>query len=143
MMKSAKRACAALAALAFILVVGGFTREMATQIRLGPDLQQELGFRLGSPYIFVNGRGVEVMGLNAVQPGGAFAQAGFRTGDIFIERRSIGELYSLLEASRGKRVTLCVVPGGNGPPLDQRPVRSITFSMPQEKRSGQHGTTPR
>jgi S1-C subfamily serine protease len=73
------------------------------------------------------------MDVSTVKPGGAFAKAGFKIGDIFLdlhERHSISELYELLENSRGKTITLRVVPGGNGPPLEQRPVRSIRLKVP-------------
>ena len=97
------------------------------------DLQRDLGFRHGTPYYNINGKGTEVMDVAFVQPGGVFAKAGFKAGDIFIDlrsRNSINELYRLLEKSRGKSITFRVVPGGNGPALKQRPIRSITFTVP-------------
>jgi S1-C subfamily serine protease len=97
------------------------------------ELQRDLGFRHGTPLYTVNGAHTEVMDVSTVKPGGAFAKAGFKTGDIFLdlrERHSISELYQLLENSRGKTITLRVVPGGNGPPLEQRPVRSIRLKVP-------------
>jgi len=96
------------------------------------DLERDLGFRVGTPYYNINGKGTEVMDVQSVQPSGVFAKAGFRAGDVFLDFRSnnsINELYRHLAASRGKTITLCVVPGGNGLPLAQRSVRSITFKV--------------
>ena len=101
------------------------------------DLQRDLGFRHGTPYYTINGTGTEVMDVSSVQPGGVFAKVGFKAGDIFLDFRSnnsINELYALMETSRGKTITLRVVPGGNGLPLAQRPARIITFKVPQSAR---------
>jgi hypothetical protein len=97
------------------------------------NLEQDLGFRVGTPYYTINGTDMEVMDVSFVQPSGVFAKAGFKAGDIFLDFRSnnsINKLYQHLEASRGKTIVLRVVPGGNGLPLAQRPGRSITFMVP-------------
>jgi hypothetical protein len=102
------------------------------------DLQRDLGFRHGTPYYIINGTGTEVLDVSVVQPSGVFAKAGFKARDIFLDlrsRNSIHELYALLEESRGKTITVRVVPGGNGLPLTQRPIRSITLKVPSQRLS--------
>jgi hypothetical protein len=97
------------------------------------DLQHDLGFHHGTPYYNINGTGTEVINVSSVQRGGVFAQSGFKVGDVFLDfhsNNSINDLYAHLESSRGKTITLRVVSGGNGLPLAQRSVRSITFTVP-------------
>ena len=120
--------------VAFCLVASLF---IGCNNKVQTDLERDLGFRVGTPYYNISGTETEVMDVQSVQPGGVFAKAGFKAGDIFLDFRSnnsINELHRHLEASRGKTITLRVVPGGNGLPPAQRPIRSITFKVPPTRK---------
>ena len=99
------------------------------QAAVGASLNRGLGFTHGSPYVRCGGEVTEVFTIESVTAGGVFDRAGFRQGDI-VRGRSITEFYKLLHRSRGREVTIEVVDGGDGPPLDQRPPRRITFTVP-------------
>lgn len=101
----------------------------------GLPLEKDLGFSHGSPYVKIGDSrwGTEVMTLEDIKPGGVFDQAGVKEGDILLDDLSITEFFRMLERSRGKTVTIKVVPSGNGPPLKQRPIREVIFEVPSAK----------
>src|SRR5688572_2632459 len=101
------------------------------QMLIGTPLERELGFQHGSPYVQEDGSSwdTEVLTIGSVVPGGVFDRAGFRSGDV-VRELSINELFQVLHRGRGQQVTIRVVDGGDGPPLDQRPERVITFEVP-------------
>jgi hypothetical protein len=96
---------------------------------VGVSLNRELGFTHGSPYVRCGGEVREVFTIESVTPGGVFDRAGFRKGDI-VRGLSFTEFYKLLHRNRGRDVTIEVVDGGDGPPLDQRTSQAITFTVP-------------
>jgi hypothetical protein len=106
------------------------------QEHLGKLLERDLGFRHGSPYVRCSGSACEVLTLEAITPGRIFDQAGFREGDI-VKGLSITGFFKLLHKNRGKVVTVCVIDGGDGPPLEERPERLITFSVPAGEKISQ------
>jgi hypothetical protein len=105
------------------------------QLYRGIPLEKDLGFSHGSPYVKIENSqwGTEVMTLERIDPSGIFAQAGIKEGDIPLDDLSITEFYRMLERSRGKEVTIMVVPGGDGPALNERLVRTVTFKVPDAK----------
>ncbi len=105
------------------------------QLHRGMPLEEDLGFTHGSPYVWIGDSewGTEVMTLEKVSPSGVLAKAGIKEGDIPLDDLSITEFYRMLVRSRGKTVTIKVVPGGDGPPLNERPVRTVTFRVPDAK----------
>lgn len=103
------------------------------QVWIGGPLEQELGFEYGTPYIVVNGSSmIEVLTIESVVPGGVFEKAGFKNGDV-VRGLSLDELFKTLHRCRGQTATLHVVNGGNGPPLDQRSDRTMTFAVPKAR----------
>ena len=100
--------------------------------QLGPGLAKDLGFSHGSPYVRCGSSYCEVFTIESVTSGGEFDRAGFRAGDIVCDL-SITQFYMLLHQRRGQEITIRVVEGGDGPPLDQRTVRNITFTVPAAK----------
>ena len=98
------------------------------QSTLGSQLERELGFTHGSPYLRLGDDSREVFTLHPT-PGGVLADAGIRDGDIVLGH-TITNFYRLLHERRGSSVTVRVTDGGNGPPIAQRPIRSVTFSIP-------------
>lgn len=99
------------------------------QSYIGDPLERDLGFGHGTPYVTCNGWLQEVLVVESLTPGGVFEQAGFRQGDI-IRGLSINDLFRLLHRGRGQQVMIRVVDGGDGPPLAERPERTITFVVP-------------
>lgn len=67
--------------------------------------------------------------IEEVAPGGVFDRAGFRQGDVVLDL-SINGLFKLLHRGRGEQVTIRVVDGGDGPPLNERPERTLTSVVP-------------
>lgn len=99
------------------------------QEHLGRDLERDLGFRHGSPYISCGDEHCEVFTIEALNPTGVLWRAGFRDGDI-VKGHHISGFYRLLHRNRGSEVTVKVIEGGNGLPLDQRQERELHFVVP-------------
>lgn len=100
------------------------------QYRLAPIIQKELEFKHGSPYINVEGSMIEVFTIHP-KKNGAISKSGIKDGDIVISE-SITSFYKLLSESNGKKVTVIVVDGGDGPPLDKRKQRVANIKTPLE-----------
>lgn len=107
-----------------------FVLEMWTQATLLPIVEDRIGARIHGPYVTLGNRDREVMVFSSVVPGGAAATAGVMNDDIVAERISFGDLCRRLTAPRGTSVTVVVVPGGNGPPIEQRPHRRVSITLP-------------
>jgi hypothetical protein len=126
-------------AVAFVLFGTGVVYVVGAafywQMFIGMPLEQDLGFQHGSPYVQEGGSSgyTEVLAIEAVVPGGVFDRAGFRNGDV-VRGMSSNELFQSLHRGRGQQVTIRVVDGGDGPPLDQRPERVIAFEVPARGR---------
>jgi hypothetical protein len=101
------------------------------QIHLGRPLDRDLGFEHGSPYVFFGESSREVFTLHPI-PGGILATAGVRDSDIPIDF-SITAFYNYLHRNRGSQVTVRVMDGGDGPPANQRLIRTTTFLVPPAK----------
>jgi hypothetical protein len=105
-----------------------FSEEAYFQTTLGPRVRQKYGFEVGTPFVQAGRRKVEVAELR-VRPGGLLARAGVREGDLLADE-TLGQLYRLLAAPKGAVISIRVVPGGDGPPLSERPVRIIVVTGP-------------
>lgn len=105
------------------------------QLYRGIPLEKDLGFTHGSPYVKIGDSkwGTEVMTLEKISPSGVLGKAGIKEGDIPLDNLSITEFYRKLDRSRGKKVTIMVVPGSDGPSLTERPMRTVTFEVPEAK----------
>jgi hypothetical protein len=101
--------------------------------RYAAALQRDLGFGHGSPYVLVGNSRKELMTIEHVTPDGVFDRAGIRSGDIPLDDLSIAGFYRWLDASRGQTVTISVADGGDGPPLRERPKRSIEVVISARK----------
>jgi hypothetical protein len=101
------------------------------QTAVGAPLERDLGFWHGTPYIRETGASEArvVLTVESIVPGSVFDQAGFKSGDI-VRGLSINGLFQELHRGRGRQVTIRVVDGGDGPPLEQRSERAITFLVP-------------
>ena len=119
-------------AVLLVAVIAAFAFQVhearSYQERLGPPLERELGFRHGSPYVHFGDSVREVFTLHPT-PTGVLANSGVRDGDIPLDF-SITGFYKHLYRNRGSKVTVRVMDGGDGPPKDQRAIRSVTFSVP-------------
>ncbi len=124
-----------LAAIVLLLILIWWITSQAQlyQSNYGPGLRSEFQFSNGSPYINAGGERKEVFTIYP-KPGGLLHNAGFRDGDIIVSE-SITGFYKLLYHSRGKQVTVEVVDGGDGQPLEERELRLITFEIPAAKQT--------
>lgn len=98
------------------------------QTEIGPQLREEFGFNHGSPYIQAGTDKVEVFTIYPKQ-NGFMHNVGFNEGDIIVSE-SITGFYKLLYQSKGKKVSVNTLMGGDGPPLDNREVKTLTFHVP-------------
>lgn len=94
----------------------------------GPALEAELGFTTDTPSFQVGERKIEVSVIHPVQ-GGYMDKIGFRDGDV-ITSHTLTEFYKLLYWMQGESVSVDVVDGGNGAPLEERKVRTRRFLIP-------------
>lgn len=122
-------------ALLAALTVGGYiawvTLECRYQVRHGPTLDRNLGFTYATPYFLIDGRLQEVMTLYP-KVGGPMHRGGVTDDDIVVGEGSVVcSFYRKLESARGKQMRFSVVAGGDGPPLNKRPIRSITVDVPR------------
>jgi hypothetical protein len=121
------------AALFAVWVIYTLCASWYWQITVGKPIEREFGFRIGTPIIQEEGKSwpSEVVSIESVRWDGVLGQAGFRDGDI-VRGLSVSKVFKVLHRGRGKQVTLEVVDGGYGPPINQRNVRAITFKVPSK-----------
>jgi hypothetical protein len=108
-----------------------FVWDMYTKAILRPKIHRDLGFELA----YVNDPAVpgrRVKRVDYVAPEGIFSRAGFVEGDIIVDDLWLGQLYRVLHRSRGTAMSLHVVQGGDGPPIAEREVRELTFTVPND-----------
>jgi hypothetical protein len=103
------------------------------QAVIGTGLQHQLGFTHGSPYILAGHDRVEVFSVHP-RPDGAFAAAGVHDGDIVLSHR-ITDFYRALHEHRGSRFSFRVTDGGDGAPITQRPVRTVTLDIAAQQQT--------
>jgi hypothetical protein len=108
---------------------------------VAPQLQQELGFRIGKVRVVDEGREHEVPGIIAVDPNGIFGRAGLRSGDIPIGYvHGFVGFYHHLHSARGDKATLEVVrPEAN----TWRSARQVTVAVPGGGGPADHATKRR
>jgi hypothetical protein len=93
-----------------------------------PEIEKDLGFTTGSPWVKAGGENVEVFVIQPVA-GGYMGKIGFQDGDI-ITSHSITEFYKMLYTQRGELVSVDLVDGGGGRPIEDRKVRTLRFHIP-------------
>ncbi len=121
------------ALVVYVIAIASY--EFWIQATIGPKIEQELGFKLGTPYIEDGSwLGAEVIELESFEAGSVFDEAGFIRGEIVVEPRTLGKVYRLLNGSRGKPVTITTVAGGDGEPIGDRQKRRVTFAVPRSGR---------
>lgn len=94
-------------------------------------LEKALGFIQGSPYLKLGNKFLEVTTIEKLDPEGTLSAAGASEGDIPIEPYGAEAFFRLLREKRGETVTVTVVPGGDGKPLDSREKKSLSFRVPE------------
>jgi len=96
------------------------------------QLNVDLGFDHGSPYVKIDGKAQEVFTIESTVNEGVFDRSSVREGDIVMDV-SILEFYENLEAHRGRVYTFSVVEGGDGPALAKRTKRPISVTIPPKR----------
>lgn len=96
------------------------------------SLQVDLGFIHGSPNVKLGDYIREVFTIEHVVPGGEFAEAGVKSGDIVLSHKILS-FYAELNESRGGAFRFTVAEGGNGPTLSERSRREIVVFVPEIK----------
>ncbi len=122
------------------IVVGALVLGLGTMIGWGlyqahlyqgvyaPELEKDLGFTTGSPWVKAGGENVEVFVIQPVA-GGYMGKIGFQDGDI-ITSHSITEFYKMLYTQRGELVSVDLVDGGDGRLIEERKIRTLRFHIP-------------
>ena len=116
-----------------VLTISSFIAWTAYQGHLyqsvyGPELEAELGFTIDSPWVQAGEEKIEVSTIHP-EPDGYMDKIGFRDGSI-ITNHSTTEFYKLLYMQRGRTVSVDVVEGGDGVPIEARKVKTIRFLVP-------------
>ena len=94
----------------------------------GPELQAEFGFDHASAWIQAGDEKVEVFTIHPF-PGGYMDKIGFKDGNIIISC-SITEFYKMLYTERGRPISVDLVEGGDGLPIESRKIKTIQFLVP-------------
>lgn len=133
MVKWVRRSFWAFCLLFFVWVVYVFASAFYWQVHIGGPLERDLGFRYGRARILENGSlSHRMLTIEEAYANGVMHKAGFRRGDIVLNL-SGNARYQLLHRNRGGEVTMQVVDGGDGSPVEERPIRTITFHVPVAK----------
>lgn len=98
------------------------------QKQFGPALETELGFHLESPLVQAGDKNERVNVIVPI-PGGYMEKIGFLPGEI-ITSHSATEFYKMLHKERGRVMTVTVVNGGDGAPIEAREMRTKKFAIP-------------
>lgn len=95
-----------------------------------PELERELGFRIGRIQVTGEHGPYAVPAIVAVEPGGVFDRAGFRPGDIPVGYvHGFVGFYHQLHSARGKATTLHIVRAEDGG--DWRKARDRSVAVPR------------
>lgn len=97
----------------------------------GLELETELGFTTDSPSVQAGDTKVEVSTIHPVS-GGYMGKIGFKDGDI-ITSHSLTQFYKMLHTKRGELVSVDLVDGGNGRPIEERKARTLRFHIPVKR----------
>ncbi|MBI3863249.1 MAG: hypothetical protein HY290_15265 [Planctomycetia bacterium] len=99
-----------------------------------PSLERGLGFRHGKEYRQAGWLPESSLAITSIVDGGVFQSVGFRVNDV-VPDFSFTEFFRHLHIHRGQNIELDVVDGGEGPPFESRPRRTIAFSVPAYRES--------
>ncbi len=95
----------------------------------GRSLERGLGFKHGKLYERVGWLWHSALAIRSVTDGGILSQAGFQTDDV-VSGWSFTGFFRHLHRNRGRIVELEVIDGGEGPPFQTRPRRTLRFAVP-------------
>ena len=98
------------------------------------EVMREFGFEIVDANAKANGDYLDAVALGHFQAGGAMYRAGFREGDILLDYRwgwTARKFVRMLDTHRGDEIAVKVVDSGDGPPLAERPARTIRLRIPE------------
>lgn len=101
------------------------------QVKYAPELETELGFTTESTLIQAGEEKTKALTIHTVHDG-YMDKIGFRDGDI-ITSHSSTTFYKMLYTQREETVTVNVVDGGNGLPIENRKARTLRFLDPPKR----------
>ncbi|MBL1294028.1 MAG: hypothetical protein COB61_009165 [Thiotrichales bacterium] len=96
------------------------------QVELAPEIEATYGFKISTPQVRVHDRRRQVLAIHP-EKNGLLYQAGFRDNDILLSHQ-ITALYQALYNQQNQTLSFNVIDGGDGPPLNERELRTITLS---------------
>jgi hypothetical protein len=119
-----------------VLTLGSFVAWAAYQGHLyqsvyGPELDTELGFTIDSSSIQAGDEKVDIFTIHPI-PDGYMDKIGFLDGYV-IASHSATEFYKMLHTQRGRTVSVDLVEGGDGVPIEARKVKTMRFLVPPTK----------
>ena len=101
------------------------------QVTYRPEIESELGFTTDSVSVQAGAEKVEVLAIHPVHDG-YMDKIGFHDGDIITSHNST-TFYKMLYTQREETVSVSVVDGGHGLPLEKRKVRTLRFLDPPRR----------
>jgi hypothetical protein len=119
---------------ATILLFAGNIYDVYMMEFIAPQLEKDLGFRIGKIKVVDGGRQFEVPAIVIVQPGGVFGRAGFLQGDIPTGyMHGFVGFYYHLNGARGREATIRVL---RPETLSWTSAREVRVSVPNHSRTG-------
>ena len=96
------------------------------QIDRGTEIEAKYGFTISTPQVRVHDIRRQVLAVHP-EDDGLLYQAGFRDGDILLSHH-ITAFYKALYHHSDKTLSFNVIEGGDGLPLNERELRTITLN---------------
>jgi hypothetical protein len=118
-----------------IVVLAYFESKYFDEHAKGVELA--LGFRTGDPYTKIGDDTIEVLTFIEIETNSILDKAGVKRNDILLKKSILNIttnwFSNFLFQNQGNQIEFFVVPGGNGPTLDERPKREIRILVPNLK----------
>lgn len=100
------------------------------QIARAPQIEAAYGFTASTPQVRVHDKRRQVFAIHPDEKGLLYA-AGFRDHDIILSHQMTA-FYKALYHQADKTLSFKIIDGGDGLPLNQRELRTITLTPPRQ-----------